>query len=133
LQHGTNTDVNKEDAEGRTLLFNASKDRKENIMKYLVEHGADVNKECIYGNIPLFYAYLDIIIDYLVEHGTDIYKENNPCKNLLFNACEKENEKFTEYLGEHGIDINNGETPLSIAYSRENKNNIKYYWNMEKM
>jgi ankyrin repeat protein len=51
------------------------------LVKYLVvEHGADINKENIYGETPLFYACRSgnkDIVKYLVENGADINKEND--------------------------------------------------------
>ncbi|ORX86825.1 ankyrin, partial [Anaeromyces robustus] len=51
----------------------------EYITKYLVDHGADVNKEDINGNTPIFFACQsgnENIVKYLVEHGADINKKD---------------------------------------------------------
>jgi len=54
------TDINKEDDDGRTPLFNACEGeyvcRCEDVMEYLVEQGADINKEDNEGRTPLFIA-----------------------------------------------------------------------------
>ena len=50
----------------------ASFDGHEDIVKYLVEHGADINKECNVGATPLSIASLrnhTTVIKYLIEHG----------------------------------------------------------------
>jgi len=49
------------------------------IVKYLVEHGADVKKTIVNGWTPLFFAFdhqNKQLIKLLVEYGTDINKEN---------------------------------------------------------
>ncbi|ORX77404.1 ankyrin, partial [Anaeromyces robustus] len=51
----------------------------EDIVKYLIEHRTDINKENIYGYTPLFNACSsgnEDIVKYLIEHRTDINKEN---------------------------------------------------------
>ncbi|KAG4083869.1 ankyrin [Neocallimastix lanati (nom. inval.)] len=109
------------------------KSGNENIVKYLVEHEADINKETDNGQTPLFDACRkenENIVKYLVEHGADINKETNNGKTPLFYACRKENENIVKYLVEHEADINketdNGETPLFYACESGNENIVKY-------
>jgi len=63
------------------------------IIKYLVEHGADINKANFYiRETPLYYACENgnkSIIKYLVEHGADVNKSNGYGRTPLFNACTK--------------------------------------------
>ena len=51
MEHGA--DVNKENNDGETPLFEACRTVNEPIIKYLVEHRADVNKENNDGVTPL--------------------------------------------------------------------------------
>jgi len=56
----------------------ACENGNENIVKYLVEHDADVNKKNEYGEIPLIRACEsrnENIINYLIEHGANINKK----------------------------------------------------------
>jgi len=42
------------------------------VVKYLVKHGANINKENVNGITPLYYARImrrEIIVQYLIEHG----------------------------------------------------------------
>jgi len=61
-----------------------------NLLKYLVEHGADINKENIFGEIPLFKACKSgnkDIVEYLVEQveqRANINKENEIGETPLF-------------------------------------------------
>ncbi|ORX65883.1 ankyrin, partial [Anaeromyces robustus] len=56
------------------------------------------------------------LVKYLIEHGADINKENEDGKTPLFWACESGNEDLVKYLIDLGADINKenekGETPL---------------------
>ena len=138
-------DINKESKNGETPLFNKCKNKNKDLVKYLVEHGLDIN---IYGKTPLFYTCESGNINlevYLVEHGADIKKksiygrtplflaiesENKENKNgetSLFLVIESENEDLKEFLVEHGADINkeertDHETPLLNAYKEEIRN-----------
>jgi len=58
----------------RFHYFNRYLSGIKNIVKYLFEHGADINKKCRDGATPLFNAcYIgnENIIKYLVELGAD--------------------------------------------------------------
>ena len=86
------------------------------IVKYLVEHGADVNAECKGPNgsikTPLIIACeneKDTIARYLIEHGANVNVElitHNSFNTPLSIACDKENESMVKYLIEHGANAN---------------------------
>jgi len=109
-----------------------------NIIKYLIEHGVDINKEDFDGETPLFGAYKkgnEIVVEYLVDHGADINKEiiNFFFKGEtpLFRACESGNEALVKYsVDELGVNINkenkDGETPLYRACESGNEALVKY-------
>ena len=64
--------INKKDKSGRTPLFYACLNGNEAVVKYLVEHGADVNKINKWDITPLHNACIrgdETIVKYLVEHG----------------------------------------------------------------
>jgi len=103
------------------------------IIKYLVEHGTDINKTNNHGETPLFEACRSgnvTIVKYLVEHGADINKTNNYGNIPLFNACYKGNEAIVKYLVKLGVDINKankyGDTPLFEACKNGNEAVVKY-------
>ena len=67
-----------ETGSGKYLFYECFKDNSILKVKYLVEHGADVNKENRNGETPLFSACIkgnEAIVKYLMEHGADIHKE----------------------------------------------------------
>ena len=63
----------------------ACRSGNENITKYLVENGADINKENKDGKTPLFYScnirYANLV-KYLIENNAKVNKEiNTPAQN----------------------------------------------------
>jgi len=67
-----------------------------NIIKYLIEYGANVNYENTYGNTPLMAACEnnnEILVEYLVEHGAKIHKQNKYGQTALDIAIQNNNEK----------------------------------------
>jgi len=103
-------------------LLKTCHDNNEYLVKYLVVHGADVNREDIYAKTPLFYACengCEHIAKYLIEHGADINKESNSRDTPLISAFKGKNLNIINYLIELGVDINTvdliGNTPLFYA------------------
>ncbi|OUM63582.1 hypothetical protein PIROE2DRAFT_28813, partial [Piromyces sp. E2] len=107
----------------------------ENIVKYLVEQGADVNKSN--GNDQMIslvsYSNFDEYVNIMntsTKHSVNvnqIYSYNN---SPLFAACENENENILKYLLEQGANVNesnkNDESPLIIACKKNNETLVKY-------
>lgn len=113
--------------QGTTLLMIAIMFENRTLVKYLIEHGADVNKANKNGLTPLYMAaergYEDIV-KYLISHGADIDKaENNGITPLIMSA-HNGYENIVKCLVEHGADINKQDryerTPLIMAMDSEN-------------
>lgn len=84
-----------------TPLFIAVKRNKKNIVKLLLENGADVNSENIYGLTPLYYAISDNnveIVELLVKSGANINIEDFSGRSPLYYASLKDNQKIIELL-----------------------------------
>ena len=125
------------------------------IIKLLVENGADINASDRYGDTVLIYAIQDLhfdIIKYLIQNGADIHHVNKKGKTPLMVAVDNSpfefpNVKYSndklmviKLLIEHGADINasnpyNGETLIEqvdiryvdiIKYLIENGANTQY-------
>jgi len=106
--------------DGNTTLIVACRfnndNKNENIIKYLIDHGADINKK---GN-----QYIDISGEYRKDMSV----------SPLIIACRYSNETIVKYLVDHGANVNevmeDGNTALIVAcrYNEENKNEniIKY-------
>jgi len=102
--------------------FDQSFGGNEAIVKYLVNQGADINKESKNGETPLFDACRsgkESIIKYLVEQGANINKEAHDGTTPLFYACHYGNEAAVKYLVNHGADTGKkdhvGKTPFFYA------------------
>jgi ankyrin repeat protein len=113
-------DVNEKE---RPLVLAAEKGNID-IVKLLLEHGADVNgTESKYGSAPLHFAaqkgYLDVV-KLLLDYGADINQLNDQGTTPLHFAAEGGNIDIVKLLLEEGAeDINDtndhGNTPLNFA------------------
>jgi len=69
----------------------------------------------------------EAIIKYLIEHGTNVNQIESNGYSLLVNSCRKNNETIVKYLIEHGANVNacdkwNESSPLTIACRTGNEN-----------
>jgi len=67
-------DINKGNSYGETPLLFACKNKNKKLMKYLLEHDVNVNKELKNGKTPLCFTYdyrngNVTIAKYLMDHG----------------------------------------------------------------
>ena len=119
-------DINELDPYGKTPLMYACLHCTLEIVKALVEDGADVNKRDWLGWTPLFFCKDTAIADYLLSVGADInaqdYRGNNLLLHNILNPMEDSGLAFSlntpliELLIERGINVNakdnNGNTAL---------------------
>lgn len=122
VEKGIDMNINKVDENGSTKLHNAVKNGKMDIVKFLVENGANINymdrnKETPLS-IAISYRKMDII-GYLIENGADINAKNNVGNTLLHNTIMNYDIDIMKYLVEKGADINAknnaGKTPIEIG------------------
>jgi len=81
-----------------------------NIIRYFIQHGADINVRNSNGDSPLHIACRHNnfeIVNCLLYHGADINVKNNFRKSPLSIACENKSVKIARYLIEHGADYSN--------------------------
>mmetsp|Transcript_25642 Transcript_25642/g.51210 ORF Transcript_25642/g.51210 Transcript_25642/m.51210 type:complete len:471 (+) Transcript_25642:186-1598(+) len=101
--------------------------RKE-IVKILVEEGADVNKLDFHNYSPLHYAVIwgwTEICEYLVEKGADIEQIDIVGDNCLMLACKHNHLDVVEYLVENteiSINARNAEGNTALFIAVENGN-----------
>jgi len=82
-------------------LFKTCRNGHIAIVKYLIEHGVDVNKENNNDESPLYFAFMERqedIVKYLVEQGANINKKFINDNTLLLKVFQEEyyyNEMFS--------------------------------------
>ena len=92
--------VNLSDKNGIFPLFVAVQNGYEEIAKYLIDHGADVNNIAnIYRQTPLFWAVQfrhETIAKYLIDHGADVNIADKSGNTPLFWAVRQNNSEKKE-------------------------------------
>ncbi|KAG4099090.1 hypothetical protein H8356DRAFT_1423861 [Neocallimastix lanati (nom. inval.)] len=84
--------------EAMSLIFRARESENKNVVKYLEEHVAIVNKEDDkVGN--------EAAIKYLIEFGYDLYGKEKFGISPLHRACFRRKETIIKYLVEHEVDV----------------------------
>jgi hypothetical protein len=113
------------------LLTYATKNRKYDIMKFLIFSGADINKKDNKSETPLTTAIKNNdfkAVQILIDAGANLNEPDVLKRTPLIYAIEKNYEDIAIYLIEKGADINitnaEGEGTLSIA-TRLNRQYIK--------
>ena len=104
-------DVNKisERFFGRTPLANAAGEGRLDVVKYLIDHGVDVNKkQYYYERTALHYASESghlIVVETLLSKGAEIDVEDEARCTPLMLAAENGNSDISLYLIDHGADV----------------------------
>ena len=122
-----NKQIDNEVGDYTTSLKLASEKGYLDLVKILLEHGADVNSTTgDYDYTALMYAskYEHIkIVQILLKHGADVNIQNRNGFTALIYASENGFVKIVKMLLEHKADVNiqenNGETALTTSISHE--------------
>ena len=118
---------------GRTVLIIAADNEHLDIIRYLVEQGADVEKVDDEGNTPLIYAsdhgHLEAV-QYLLEQGADRDKTaSSDGFTPLHCAAQQGHLEITKLLMAYGADLNmrnnHGELPIDLTDNEEIKQAIR--------
>ncbi len=111
--------------QGATALWCAAGAGHLDIVKCLLNHGAEVNHTTLSNSTPLRAACFDgrpDIVRYLVENGADISIPNKYDNTCLMIACYKGHNDVVQYLLEQGADPNSkahcGATALHFSAER---------------
>eukprot|EP00833_Pecoramyces_ruminatium_P010071 jgi/Orpsp1_1/1184103/evm.model.c7180000088024.1 len=130
---------NQGENDNTSLIYECINGNEEKI-KYLIEHGADINMKNSDGDTPLIIlCKIELensfaLVKYLVDHGANVNIANDDDrKTPLMYACKKNKNLISKYLIEKNADVNyknkNGETPLIIASKNENEELVEYLIN----
>lgn len=114
-------------------LYLTSKHKNIEIIKYLIEFGADVNILNEDGDTPLHYASMEghlEIVKYLIESGADVNILDKERDTPLHYASDNGNLDTVKYLIQHGAKINiqneYDETPLHKASDNQHLKIVKF-------
>ena len=117
--------VRSQDWRGATPLFYASGCNlgvSADIVKALLNHGANPNARAKYGLTPLHYAASPEVATVLMDHGADVMAKDMGGQTPLHYAAERprdEKGKVAKVLLDRGADVNardlRGQTPLYLA------------------
>ena len=131
IKHGVEINVEDKDILISTpLMYAVEYNEKLEIIRALVELGADVNAHGSEGLTPLMYVanyhQNPELVQILVEHGADVNAQDNKgWTALMFASMYNENPEVAKMLLKYGAEVNaktkNGWTPFMLA-SKENHN-----------
>ena len=92
----------------RTILHVASSKRSTNIVEKLLDKGAEIDREDLFGNTPLFYAvkagHLNVV-ELLLNRGANINKIDKIGYTSLYYAVDFKNLDMVELLLKYGAKI----------------------------
>ena len=121
-----NADVNVRDSYGFTALMRAVSEKNLDIVKILLEAGADVNAKNSNGSTALIGARSDNIVKLLIEAGAEIDAQDSEGKTALMRVSNEipiDPMNKTKVLLEAGADVdiedNKGKTALDHAADKK--------------
>ena len=129
-------DINYMNKFGETPLALAYRAGHKDMIKYLIENGADTDVVNIknFGR-PIFHHYViqsdDDMVRFLIEHGADINKTDYLQHTAVLYAVDNQDYEMVEYLVENGADLNivnkfNEKTTVDIAIGKKDLKLVKY-------
>ncbi|MDH5682151.1 MAG: ankyrin repeat domain-containing protein [Spirochaetota bacterium] len=116
------------------LLYHAFSDGRMDIVKYLLEKGANINaKSYLYRQTVLHVAARGgnlKMVKYLIKRGADLNAKDNFGRSVLHDAVHGGNLKIVNHLIDKGLDVNarawrNGQTILAEAVTTGNLKLVK--------
>ena len=123
--------VNYVDKDGLMFIHHAVKYSQE-MVKFLLAHGADVNSPSRSGVTPLMLATSLEIFNFLIEQGADVYAVDQQQRNVLLWQIGKSGSLaiIKALVEQYHFDVNQpdeaGTSPLMLAVERGNLDVAKY-------
>ena len=108
--------------DGWTTLIYASRYGYTQVVKFLIDNGADLNIKGKYGWTALMYAAREghtEVIKLLIDNGADLNHKNNGGVTALIYAAREGHTEVVKFLVDNGADMNiktkYGDTALALA------------------
>ncbi|CAG2166137.1 unnamed protein product, partial [Oppiella nova] len=101
--------INAKDNYGETVLHRAAESDKWDVVKLLVNKGADVNAKNRYGSTVLHFAAKSDkwdVVKWLVEQGADVNAKDKDGETVLYWAARDDNWEVVKLLVNKGADVN---------------------------
>ena len=123
--------VNYVDKDGLMFIHHAVKYSQE-MVKFLLAHGADVNSRSRSGVTPLMLTTSLEIFNFLIERGADVYAVDQQQRNVLLWQIENSGSltMIKALVEQYHFDVNQpdeaGTSPLMLAVKRGNLDVAKY-------
>jgi len=121
-------DINTKGTSGESLLFKAVENGNFPRIKELIDKGADANTQNNKGQRPN--CKETIIIKYLIEHGADINARDDWNNTFMCEAVEQNDLELAYYLVEKGIDLDQpcyfDEQAIIKAVKKQNLTLVKF-------
>ena len=107
--------INSKNSRDCSALFVACEKGNLELVRLLIDNGANVNDVCVYGNTPLHVASEKAnpqIVKYLIEHGAVLDTTNDRNESALHKACQMNMPKNVKLLLDNGA---NPDIPNSVG------------------
>eukprot|EP00833_Pecoramyces_ruminatium_P018011 jgi/Orpsp1_1/1192043/evm.model.d7180000090145.2 len=118
--------INNEDIDGNTALIYAIKYQNFEIIKYLVDNGADMN--VVNKKINVIYHLINNnnidILKYLVDNNLNINKKDQYGQTLLGYSISLKNEQIINFLIQHNADFSGISNKIEILDLITKNNNL---------
>lgn len=129
IAHMKNKKTQKLEKLESTILIETIKHHQDDVIKYLIKHGADINKGNSKGVTPLMFAIMYYpkemdIIEFMLNHQAKVKVKDKSGNTPLTGAVGAGRINAVETLLKHGADVNSpngkGFTPLMLAVASNN-------------
>jgi len=126
IEYALTKNLNRNDLLQDSNLINLSIENcNENITSYLIEKGIKIDNKIVMAN-AIYMDYSNATMKYLIEHGADVNKEGNCKKIPLHIAFENKNEDLAKYLIDHGASTDDPKILWVAVINNISKTTIKY-------
>ncbi|KAL6623947.1 ankyrin [Neocallimastix californiae] len=98
-----NTSLEK-DNKGNSIIFQVYSNKHIKLLKYLINHGADINIQDKSGNTLLYLVYKErnvSLFKYLIDHKANVNISNNNGFSIIHDICKNDDNDLYQYILQH--------------------------------